>query len=200
MNDNEKYWAGPDGSDYTDRNLGLVTNNVHLFRRALGSISHLGVHSILEVGANRGEAIEAMRYVFGRDREYYGLEINDYAADKLAKVGYVNVIHESIIDWEPRRQFDLVYTRGLLIHIPPSDLPIVYDKLYRASSRYILLCEYYNPKLQAIPYHGKDGLLWKGDYAGEMIDKHGARLVDYGFVYHRDQYPQDDVSYFLLEV
>ena len=200
MNDNEKYWAGPEGSAYTDNNRGLIENNVRMFRRALAEVRHLSIGSVLELGANRGEAIEAMRFIFGRDREYHAIEINTYAADILDRIGYVHVHRQSVIDWEPRRTFDLVFTRGLLIHIPPEDLPIVYEKIYKAAGRYILLCEYYNPRLQMIPYHGKDGLLWKADYAGDMIEKYGLKLVDYGFVYHRDDYPQDDVSYFLLEV
>ncbi|MDG4904811.1 hypothetical protein P9279_30615, partial [Mesorhizobium sp. WSM4962] len=40
---------------------------------------------------------------------------------------------------------DLVVTKGLLIHIPPDDLPAVYDNLYDLSDRYIVIGEYYNP-------------------------------------------------------
>jgi hypothetical protein len=43
--------------------------------------------------------------------------------------------------------------------------------------------------------------MFKRDFAGEMLDKfQDLRLLDYGFVYHRDtQFPQDDVNWFLLE-
>ncbi len=38
------------------------------------------------------------------------------------------------------------------------------------------------------------------DFAGELMDKFGLRLVDCGFVCHRDnRFPQDDATWFLLE-
>ena len=39
------------------------------------------------------------------------------------------------------------------------------------------------------------------NFAGEMLDRfRDLRLVDYGFVYHRDvNFPQDDITWFLME-
>lgn len=49
-------------------------------------------------------------------------------------------------------------------------------------------------------YRGHARRLFKRDFAGEMIDRYGLSLVDYGFVYHRDAVsPQDDVTWFLME-
>ena len=43
--------------------------------------------------------------------------------------------------------------------------------------------------------------LFKRDFAGEVLDRFDdLRLFDYGFCYHRDlHFPQDDVTWFLLE-
>jgi spore coat polysaccharide biosynthesis protein SpsF len=42
--------------------------------------------------------------------------------------------------------------------------------------------------------------LFKRDFAGEMLDKYAdLKLCDYGFVYHREKFSQDDISWFLLE-
>ena len=73
--------------------------------------------------------------------------------------------------------------------------------LYRASNRYILVSEYYNPSPVDIPYRGHTDRLFKRDFAGELLDKFSdLKLVDYGFSYHRDQYfPQDGATWFLLE-
>ena len=63
----------------------------------------------------------------------------------------------------------------------------VYQKLYDASSRYILIAEYYNPAPVAINYRGYEDRLFKRDFAGEFMDKFSdVILVDYGFAYRRD--------------
>ena len=98
-------------------------------------------------------------------------------------------------------RWDLAFTRGLLIHIHPRDLPKAYDTLHQAAAKYILICEYFSPQPRMIPYRGQDNLLWARDFAGEMLDRFDdLALLDYGFVYHRDPVaPQDDVTWFLME-
>lgn len=78
---------------------------------------------------------------------------------------------------------------------------VVYDKLFESSKRYVLLCEYYNPSPVSIPYRGHVDRLFKRDFAGELMSKYPIlQLVDYGFVYHGDSlFPQDDITWFLLE-
>ena len=66
--------------------------------------------------------------------------------------------------------------------------------------RYICVIEYYNPTPVTVQYRGHANMLFKRDFAGEMLDRFaGLRLVDYGFVYHRDRFPQDDLTWFLME-
>jgi hypothetical protein len=49
-------------------------------------------------------------------------------------------------------------------------------------------------------YRGHADRLFKRDFAGDLIEKYGMKLVDYGFVYKRDNWaPQDDITWFLLE-
>ncbi len=96
---------------------------------------------------------------------------------------------------------DFTLTKGLLIHINPDHLTRVYDLLYQSSNQYICVIEYYNPTPVEINYRGNQGVLFKRDFAGEILDRfQDLRLVDYGFVYHRDyHFPQDDTNWFLLE-
>ena len=86
-------------------------------------------------------------------------------------------------------------------HINPEQLSEVYHKLYLASKKYILIAEYYNPTPVSMPYRGHENKLFKRDFAGEMLDKfQDLFLLDYGFVYHRDNlFPQDDINWFLLK-
>ena len=95
---------------------------------------------------------------------------------------------------------DLTFTAGVLIHINPEYLENVYDNLVNGSNRYVLVAEYYNPSPTKITYRGHEDRLFKRDFAGDLIDNYGLRLIDYGFVYKRDNWaPQDDITWFLLE-
>jgi len=98
-------------------------------------------------------------------------------------------------------KFDVCLIKGVLIHINPDMLPIVYERIYQASNRFVLLCEYYNPSPVVISYRGHADRLFKRDFAGEILNKYpDLSLVDYGFSYHRDPaFPQDDITWFLME-
>jgi len=116
-------------------------------------------------------------------------------------IGEPNVFNGSIFDYPADQQFDLTLIKGVLIHINPEMLPTVYEKLYNASGKYILVCEYYNPSPVAISYRGHEDRLFKRDFAGEMLEKYSdLKLLDYGFSYKRDTvFPQDDITWFLME-
>lgn len=103
---------------------------------------------------------------------------------------------DEITDIDP---FDLTFTMGVLIHINPDHLTTVYDNLVRLSRRYILVAEYYNPYPVSIDYRGHKDRLFKRDFAGDLMDRHDLELIDYGFIYPRDNCtPMDDCTWFLL--
>ena len=64
-----------------------------------------------------------------------------------------------------------------------------------------LIAEYYNPTPIKVEYRGHKEKLFKRDFCGEMLDQYSdLTLLDYGFLYHRDNnFPQDDISWFLIE-
>ena len=78
---------------------------------------------------------------------------------------------------------------------------LIYRKIYKSAKKYILIAEYYNPSPSVIEYRGFKNKLFKRDFAGELMDLYpDLQILDYGFVYHRDQfYPQDDINWFLLK-
>lgn len=197
----EAFWAGTFGSEYIDRNRSdaLLASNLNFFSRALARAGQ--PKSCVELGANIGMNLRALRLLYPKI-ELSGVEINAEAAMELARfLGKDSVHHGSIASWEPPKIFDLTLIKGVLIHIKPEALEVVYDRLYTASSQYILLAEYYNPTPVKISYRGHEDRLFKRDFAGEMLDKYSdLSLVDYGFSYHRDAaFPQDDITWFLLE-
>ena len=63
-------------------------------------------------------------------------------------------------------EFDLVFTIGVLIHVPPESLEASLRELHRVSRRYLLAAEYFAAEEVAIPYRGRDDLLWKRDFLG----------------------------------
>lgn len=197
----ESFWAGEFGNEYIGRNAGsdLLASNLSFFSKALAKAN--GVDSCIEFGANIGMNLRALRMLFpGQDQ--YAIEINPTAAEELTKIlPKENVFHTSILEFEPQRTWDVALIKGVLIHINPDFLPEVYDRLYRAAGRYLLVCEYYNPSPVAISYRGHSERLFKRDFCGEIMDRHpDLKLVDYGFAYQRDpNFPQDDITWFLME-
>ncbi len=197
----ENFWAGQFGTDYISRNTGdsLLGNKLGFFCRALKSANK--IQSCLELGANVGLNLKALGLIFPGMYQY-GIEINPDAAGQLANlIGSTNVFNGSILEFSSSQTFDLVLIKGVLIHINPSMLSEVYQKLYQHTKKYILICEYYNPTPVEVNYRGHDGKLFKRDFAGEIMDKFDdLKLLDYGFFYHRDPvFPQDDCTWFLME-
>lgn len=196
----ENFWAGEFGDDYIQRNKSqeYLASNLNFFSKALNQVGRPG--SLIEFGANIGMNLKAIKLLFP-NVDLFGIEINKTAADELARfLGQENVFNNSIFDFEVTRKFDVSLIKGVLIHINPEMLPVVYSKLYESSSKYILVCEYYNPSPVAVKYRGHENRLFKRDFAGEMMEQFpNLELVDYGFCYKRDKaFPQDDITWFLL--
>ena len=197
----EKFWAGEFGSDYILRNQGqnLLASNLNFFTKAFSQAGKIS--SCIEFGANIGMNLKALGMLYP-EMKMEGVEINKTAMKELQSlIGEKNTHHTSIFDFLVSKQFEVALIKGVLIHINPKKLPLVYDQLYKASNRYILIAEYYNPSPVAISYRGHQDRLFKRDFAGEFLDAYpDVSLVDYGFSYHRDAaFPQDDITWFLLE-
>lgn len=197
----EAFWAGEFGTEYIQRNQGdqLLASNLNFFVGALRAAR--GLKSCLEFGANIGMNLKALNLLHpGVDA--HGIEINAEAARQLGEViPPAKVYNTSILDFQPKRTWDLALIKGVLIHINPEVLPQVYDKLVASTGRYLMVAEYYNPAPVAIPYRGHSDRLFKRDFAGEIMERHPQlQLIDYGFAYRRDpNFPQDDITWFLME-
>lgn len=200
-NEQETFWAGAFGDEYAKRNRddNLLASNLALLSRALATA--WGPASCIEFGANVGMNLRALKLLFP-EQEQHAVEINAQAAAELRDFLPDGHVHQaSLLEFTPSRTWDLVLIKGVLIHIQPDSLPIVYDLLHRATGRYLLVCEYYNPTPVSVPYRGHADRLFKRDFCGELLDRYGdLKLIDYGFAYHRDvNFPQDDINWFLLD-
>lgn len=201
----EVFWSGDFGDEYISRNTGagLLASNLSLFAKAFSRVQK--IDSVVEFGANIGLNLQALSLLYpGIVR--YAVEINSLAATRLKEsspdVGVFNCsIAEFNQDLIRDGTCDLALIKGVLIHLNPDQLDLAYQKLYDSTFKYILICEYYNPKPDVVNYRGHADRLFRRDFAGEMLDKfNDLSLLDYGFVYHRDpSFPQDDFTWFLLD-
>jgi spore coat polysaccharide biosynthesis protein SpsF len=196
----EEFWAGEFGDNYIERNQSqeVLAAKIAIFARIVQRCSN--VRSVRELGANIGLNILALKSLLPY-AAFQAIEINSQAFERLATIPGIAASNTTLFEPVEWSSVDLAFTAGVLIHLNPDMLPVAYERLYEASNRYILVAEYYNPSVVEISYRGHSGRLWKRDFAGEMMDKYpDLKLVDYGFIYHRDPaFPADDLTWFLME-
>ena len=196
----ETFWAENFGDEYIDRNNSeeLIVRRMVNFSTMLKSTQK--IKSIVELGSNIGLNSIALKRL-NKSFSLFGYEINQKAVEIANNQEVGQFFCESVINpINLSSKFDLAFTSGVLIHINPDYLQNVYENLYNLSSRYIIVNEYYNPTPLSVDYRGSKGKIFKRDFAGELMDKYNLILVDYGFLYRRDNYfPRDDTNWFLLE-
>lgn len=196
----EEFWAGDFGNDYVDRSCDtdFIPPRLYMFSEILKHTSH--VKSFLEFGPNIGLNLMALKQLMPSSK-LGAIEINPKAYKKLLDAGFENVQNGSFLESKLTNEADFVFTSGVLIHIDPNSLNKAYEALYKASKKYIMVSEYYNPVPVEVDYRGNKERLFKRDFAGELLDKYDdLRLVSYGFIYQRDpNFSQDDTNWFLLE-
>jgi len=199
----ESFWAVEFGQKYISRNKGeqLLASNLNFFSKALSNALLTKNGMGIEFGCNIGMNLKALHLLYP-EYDLFGIEINEAAVNELKDVIPVDhIYHTSLLEYNPVKKFELVLIKGVLIHINPEKLEDVYSKLVSSCARYLLLAEYYNPSPVTVPYRGYDNRLFKRDYAGEIMNIYPEmKLIDYGFSYRRDPgFPQDDISWFLME-
>lgn len=173
-------WEGDFGKAYTDRNAPDWRARVPAFRQMVGA---LPVRRVLEVGCNRGHNLVALAEVLGGS-DLVGIEPNEHAL-ALARKSTIHAgfLQGTVFDLPFKdRSFDLVFTAGVLIHVPAADLPAALKELHRVSRRYLLAIEYYAERETVIPYRGRNDLLWKRDFRGAYLAQFpGLGVVESGY-------------------
>ncbi len=191
--ESDEAWKGQFGDEYNIRNsqTDIIAHNTALFAK----MSIKQIDSAIEFGCGYGYALLGLKGLFSQ-LELTGVEINQAAAAKALAYGII-VYNQSIRDFIPTKQYDFVLTKGMLMYIPEEEIEDAYKILYESSRKYICICEYYNPSLVELNHRGIP--FYKRDY-GKIMDLYpDLQLIDYGFVYHKDTHPQDDVNWFLFQ-
>jgi len=196
----ERIWAGNFGNEHHIRNdtRKLLASKEALLARILKSTPDLT--SVIEFGSGIGLNLRALRNLCPGIK-LAALDINRIALNMLCLIPQVEIIESSIYDFHDKRQWEMVLSSLFLIHIPTDHLHIAYEYILRTAAKYICLIEYWSPKPMDVIYRSKKNMLWKRDFASELLQSSDKfRLADYGFVYHLDpNFPLDDVNWFLLE-
>jgi pseudaminic acid biosynthesis-associated methylase len=192
----ETLWTGTFGDEYTARNAGAASSRQPFWE---GLLTEFPVHRVLEVGCNLGANL---KWIAGRlsPRDVHGIDINESALLKLrSDIPGVNAIWGRARELPFRdRWFDLTFTMGVLIHQPPSLLPLVMAEIVRCSRKYVLAGEYFSEKLTEVPYRGQPGALFKQDYGGLYTSLFPElRLLKKGFLGKDAGW--DDVTWWLFE-
>jgi pseudaminic acid biosynthesis-associated methylase len=180
-NEQEHFWSGDFGKEYTDRNtrhneeLNSIYQTWYGVPRIKMNEAFLGSlpkdTRILEVGCNTGMQLACLQTM--GFTALYGIELQDYAVQKAKEyTAGINIIQGSAFDLPFKDQFfDLVFTSGVLIHISPENLPKVFAEMYRCTKKYLWGFEYYAENTTSINYRGNKGFLWKANYGKLMRDQ-----------------------------
>ncbi len=161
----EQFWAGQFGDEYSIRNEGSnwIASNLALFSKIFSRTQKIS--SVIEFGANIGLNLQAIRQLLPH-AEIDALEINNHAANVLKELRIANSVYqESILEFEPSKSWDFALIKGVLIHINPDYLDEVYKVLVNSTDRYLCVVEYYNPTPVEVTYRGHDSRLFKRDFA-----------------------------------
>ncbi|OEJ66326.1 pseudaminic acid biosynthesis-associated methylase [Magnetovibrio blakemorei] len=193
MNANKQLdaWRGSFGDEYTKRNVAdnaSLHPRIRMWTRILKPLIGDEPSNILEVGANLGLNMRALRTISAA--KLTAVEPNPTARQQLINDGVLTNedVHDATADALPfaDNTFDLAFTSGVMIHIAPENLGQACDEIHRVSSKYIMCCEYYSDKEEAISYRGQDGLLFKRDYGDFWLNRHtDLILMDYGFFWKK---------------
>ncbi|MBI4511831.1 MAG: methyltransferase domain-containing protein [Deltaproteobacteria bacterium] len=192
----EALWQGEFGDAYTERNAHVAAHRLPFWKEVL---SEHPCQRILEVGCNLGANLRWIATLMPTSG-VFGVDVNESALSRLrTEVPTVNANWSIGRDLPFRdRYFDMVFTTGVLIHQPPTTLPLVMAEIVRCSRRYVLCGEYYADTLTEVPYRGQSGALYKRDYGAlyqELFPE--LAVIKKGFL-GRDT-GWDDVTYWLFE-
>lgn len=145
------FWQGSTGNNYIERNK-FEEWKLKPGKTAFQKIFRkLKFKTVLEVGSNIGLNLMYLTQIYGENLDLYAVEPNTVAYNKLTseaqlanlkKAWNCNAFNLPLKDGS----IDLVFTKGVLIHISPDDLQRATDEIVRVSNKYVLCIEYFSHK------------------------------------------------------
>jgi pseudaminic acid biosynthesis-associated methylase len=206
-------WSGDFGTDYTTRNASSwvgIKNRSRLFGdifQAMETANKANPSpqpfpaSVIEVGGGCGDNLRAIDMIYERSRQLIKLmscDPNEAARKAMADVATAIPGDLSALPYADDAA-DLVFTSGVLIHVPPAELDRALSEIYRVSKRWILSIEYYNNVPEEISYRGQSGMMWRRDWGEAWLEKYPElRPIGNGFAWKRTT-SLDNLHWFLFD-
>lgn len=196
-----KAWLGEFGDAYNERcapNGQDLRNRTRMWADIFKHMEAAPPRNILEVGCNVGQNLACIGDINGE--VLTGVEPNEAARTVADSLSYASAVDgEAIALPFGDGVFDLSFTAGVLIHVPPEEIEGAINELWRVSSRYIVMVEYFAAEERMIPYRGENDMLWLRDYGGLLLDLHPtARCRGYGF-HWQPMTGIDNTTYWVFE-
>jgi hypothetical protein len=182
------WWKGDGGDSYTQRNRVDWVKRIPFWKAI---VDDLTPWSVLEVGCNAGWNLRAIKTA---DPSIISVGIEPNATARAeAELHGLNVYP----DWEqvPLHP-ELVFTAGVLIHVPPRERLSVMQRIIDTSTQYVICIEYEADEETEIEYRGEMGLLWKRPY-GKLYEEMGLNVLGGAFLPPESGF--DSCTYWLLE-
>lgn len=177
-------WRGSFGKEYSERNTlspdDLDISYIQKYNVSRKTMNEDFLESldrnirILEVGCNTGNQLVMLLNMGFHN--LFAIELQKdaaiFARERLGNMA--NILEGSAYDIPFKDNFfDLVFTSGVLIHLPPSDIHKAIDEICRCSRKYVWGFEYFSSSgYEMIPYRGHYNLLWKTDFAKLITSSH----------------------------
>jgi pseudaminic acid biosynthesis-associated methylase len=208
-----KAWGGGFGDSYQQRNGSnweSIKNRSRLFGDVFQVMENANKadpkpkafpESVIEVGGGCGDNLRAIDMIYERSRapiKLMSCDPNEAARKAMADVATAIPGDLSALPYGDDAA-DLVFTSGVLIHVPPADLNRALSEIYRVSKRWLLSIEYYNNVPEEISYRGHKGIMWRRDWGEAWLTQFPElKVLGYGFVWKRLT-SLDNLHWFLFE-
>jgi pseudaminic acid biosynthesis-associated methylase len=204
----EDLWRGEFGDQYharhEDERDKIIERNTAFFDHIYTDVIPGFIDNVLEFGSGTGLNLQAWAEVVGFEEgdegDLAGVEINAGACAVMREHGFT--VHEqSFLDEPAWDTYDLVFTKGVLIHLDEDDLLAAYKALYEATCKCILICEYFAPQREMIFYRDQSGICYRDDYAAGLWAAYpDLKFLGSGFAWAKDpEAGQDNLTWFLFE-
>jgi len=188
-------WLDEFGDDYHKRNeitevqldarIRMWNLNFRVMAGECGGIPK----TILEVGAGSGInliAISKCYQTYEAKAELYAIEPNEQTRKMIRESASGIVPYDAQlpdINIFPENSMGMVFTSGVLIHLPKEQLLPAMKAMYALSSKYVVCIEYFSPERREVPYRGNDAALWSDDYGKIWMDNFKLRCVSVNFLW-----------------
>ena len=201
-NQQENFWKNEITQSYvTDNSRFDEILGQTAWKRMLTKVDTEGITSYLDCGSNIGRNIAVLKKILPLSNsniiEIAELPFRICTTTFEIKDSFLG----SIKDARFKKQFELVFSMGVLIHVHPDELLETMRNMFNLSSRYIILGEYFSRTPIMMNYRGEEDKLFKMDFGRYFVENFDCSVIDYGFLWGNefDDAGFDDITYWVFE-